>query len=176
MISPTLVVLSGAMAADDTPLWAWPMWLILWGGLAWLLVRRWRGRRPRPAVHAEPPDPSWFTRPAPGQIWWAEVPFADGTGSKVRPCLVVRTHADYTEVLKITSQDKSHRWDHVPIPTEGWDRNAWKESWVDLSGTYALADSAFRRHAASSCDGWTWAQVTRRHATGWVYTAEQAGR
>ncbi|MEK8107708.1 hypothetical protein NKG94_26570 [Micromonospora sp. M12] len=29
-------------------------------------------------------------QPAPGEIWWADVPYADGSGSKVRPCLVLR--------------------------------------------------------------------------------------
>jgi hypothetical protein len=177
MTNSTVFALPDVLAAEETPLWIWPIWMVLWGGFAWLIIRRFRRwRRSRPAVHAQPPDSSWLRRPAPGQIWWTEVPFSDGTGSKVRPCLVVRTHASLVEVLKITSQDKSNRWDHVAIPTANWDRHAWKDSWVDLSRTYFLADHAFRKPASDTCDAWVWDQVTRRHATGWVYEAMASHR
>ncbi|MFI6908305.1 type II toxin-antitoxin system PemK/MazF family toxin [Nonomuraea sp. NPDC050394] len=133
--------------------------------IAWLGV--WVAGR-RPVVHERPPDSSWNSRPAPGQIWWAAVPFADGSGSKVRPCLVVRTHGAGVEVLKITSQDKSHRHDCVPIPTRPWDKRARKDSWIDLSGTHFLHDQAFHR-IAGPCDTASWQGVRRQHRTGWVY-------
>ncbi|GAA3822740.1 hypothetical protein GCM10022226_49000 [Sphaerisporangium flaviroseum] len=126
------------------------------------------GRRP-PRVHARPPSGSPDSRPAPGQIWWADVPYSDGSGSKVRPCLVVRTHPGRVEVLKITSQDKSDRSEYLPIPTAGWDPHATKDSWLDLSETYFVDDGEFQRRAAAACDARTWKRVTRRQATGWVY-------
>lgn len=133
--------------------------------IAWLGV--WAGKR-RPSLHTGPPDSSWNSRPAPGQIWWAAVPFDDGSGSKVRPCLVVRSHGHGAEVLKITSQDKSHRHDCVPIPTAHWDRRARKDSWLDLSRTHFLHHQAFQR-IAGRCDTASWQGVMRQHRTGWVY-------
>jgi PemK-like, MazF-like toxin of type II toxin-antitoxin system len=79
-------------------------------GLCWLASLLYKsGRRSRPSIHARPLDDSWLQRPTPGEIWWADVPFAEGTGAKIRPCLVVRTHTDSVDVLKITSQDKRTR-------------------------------------------------------------------
>lgn len=141
------------------------------GVLAWWLLRNRRkggaGRPPtrRPALLTVAP-PEWRNRPAPGQIWWADVPFTDGSGSKVRPCLVVRTGPGRIEALKITSQDKSARRDHVRIPTRGWDRKADHDSWLDLRQVFTLADGAFDRHAGT-VDGGTWQLVNRSHPTGW---------
>ncbi len=97
------------------------------------------------------------------------MPYSDGTGSKVRPCLVVRTHPSGVEVLKITSQDKSDRSDHLSIPTAGWDPHATKDSWLDLSETHFVPDHDFERRAASTCDSRTWKRVTRSQSTGFVY-------
>ncbi len=55
-------------------------------------------------------------RPYRGDLWWADVPYADGSGGKVRPCLVLLRRPDGVVVLKITSQDKSRRRDHVSSP------------------------------------------------------------
>ncbi|GII80273.1 hypothetical protein Sru01_52550 [Sphaerisporangium rufum] len=120
-----------------------------------------RGRRPAPAPGRRPAAPP---RPAPREIWWADVPYSDGTGSKVRPCLVVRARAGGADVLKITSQDKSARDDHVPIPTRSWDPDAAKDSWLDLSETHFVGRRGFRERAAESCDARTWRQVTRHQA------------
>jgi PemK-like, MazF-like toxin of type II toxin-antitoxin system len=143
-------------------------------GLSWLASLLYKsGRRSRPSLHAQPLDDSWLQRPTPGEIWWANVPFADGTGAKIRPCLVVRTHPDSVEVLKITSQGKGNRWDHVRIPTADWDPRAKKDSWIELSRTYSVTDYAFRNRAANTCNAWVWNQVTSRHETGWVYANER---
>ncbi|WP_436758224.1 type II toxin-antitoxin system PemK/MazF family toxin [Streptosporangium sp. V21-05] len=131
----------------------------------WILAPRPAG----PQVHEVPPDPAWQSRPRPGDIWWAGVPFADGSGGKVRPCLVIRTHPAGVEVLKITSQDKSHRMNCVSIPTAHWDRRARKDSWLDLDAPYFIDDHDFRRRAGT-CDDGTWSLVRRRHRTGWVHS------
>nr|WP_240941990.1 type II toxin-antitoxin system PemK/MazF family toxin [Planosporangium thailandense] len=138
--------------------------LIVAAALAWWL---WRRRRVRPRLRAAPPDESWRGRPQPGEIWWADVPFSDGTGHKVRPCLVLRTHQRQVEVLKITSQDRSARRDHIEIPTGAWDRRATHNSYLDLSDPFRLRDSAFSRKAGT-VDDRTWSTVRRLHATGWV--------
>ncbi|HEY3507413.1 MAG TPA: type II toxin-antitoxin system PemK/MazF family toxin [Actinocatenispora sp.] len=146
--------------------------LIAAGVVAAVLLGRRRSTRPggvrrppaRPLLREAPPE--WRQRPAPGQIWWAEVPFTDGSGSKRRPCLVVRTGPGRVEVLKITSQDRSTRRDHIRIPTRGWDKRADHDSWLDLGQVFTLADGSFTRHAGS-VDAGSWQVVVRSHPTGW---------
>jgi PemK-like, MazF-like toxin of type II toxin-antitoxin system len=127
------------------------------------LIRRQRA----PTLRSEPPDESWLSRPRPGDIWWAEVPYEDGTGAKVRPCLVLRTYQRRVDVLKITSQDRSARRDHIEIVTSTWDPRATHNSYLDLSDPYRLADRAFSRRAGK-VDAATWRVVRSVHQTGWV--------
>ncbi|SBT37253.1 type II toxin-antitoxin system PemK/MazF family toxin [Micromonospora narathiwatensis] len=98
--------------------------------------------------------------PRPGEIWWADVPYADGTGSKVRPCLVLRVDGLGGEVLKITSQDKSDRDDHVPIPTRSWDPDADHDSFLDISEPIPVPATAFADRAGT-CDPALWRQLRR---------------
>ncbi|MEV1286421.1 type II toxin-antitoxin system PemK/MazF family toxin [Micromonospora sp. NPDC049679] len=101
-------------------------------------------------------------QPRPGEIWWADVPYEDGSGSKVRPCLVLRSGNGGVEVLKITSQDKSDRTDHVRIPTREWDPSADHDSFLDLTDPIRVAPAAFEDRAGT-CDGPLWAQVRKLH-------------
>lgn len=71
-------------------------------------------------------------RPAPGEIWHAFVPFRDSDAGKERYCVVMRTRLRHVEVLKITSQDKDHRSDHIRIPNDGWDLRSGKAHWVEI--------------------------------------------
>ncbi len=102
-------------------------------------------------------------RPSRGDIWWAEVPYARGRGSKLRPCLVLQRRRDGIVVLKITSQDKSHRRDHVPIPTRRWDARADHDSYLNLSEPIVVRPAAFHRRAGAADLG-TRRQVTRYRA------------
>lgn len=88
------------------------------------------------------------------------MPYADGTGSKVRPCLVLRVDGRDAEVLKITSQDKSDRDDHLPIPTRGWDPDADHDSFLDISEPIPLPVTAFEDRAGA-CDPDVWRGVRR---------------
>jgi hypothetical protein len=142
----------------------WLAILLAFVALAWWALRL---RRARPRLHTELPDASWRARPQPGEIWWADVPFEDGTGHKVRPCLVLRTHQRQVEVLKITSKDQSARLDHVEIPTRAWDHRATHNSFLDLSDPFRLRDGSFSRKAGT-IDAKTWRAVRQLHATGWV--------
>ncbi|MFB9392174.1 type II toxin-antitoxin system PemK/MazF family toxin [Streptomyces coeruleoprunus] len=66
------------------------------------------GRTQRPTRPARPrgaPD----RRPEPGDIWWADVPYEDGPGSKDRPCLVLAVRGDSALVAKITSKYRDER-------------------------------------------------------------------
>lgn len=96
----------------------------------------------------------------PGEIWWADVPFEDGPGSKIRPCLIVRYRFRGYEVLKITSQDQSHRRDHVKIATKSWDRNATKDSYLDLSDPIRIRSVD---NKAGALDAPTWTKVRKLH-------------
>src|SRR4051794_13241439 len=54
--------------------------------------------KPKARPKAGGPD---RTGPQPGEIWWADVPYEDYSGHKVRPCVVIRAAEGYREVLKI---------------------------------------------------------------------------
>lgn len=125
-----------------------------------------RRRSGGPGRTTAPPRPRGAERPTaeprPGEIWWADVPYADGTGSKVRPCLVVHANGRGADVLKITSQDKSGRDDHVRIPTRDWDADADHDSWLDLAEPLHITADAFSNRAGT-CDPDLWRQVRRLH-------------
>lgn len=109
-----------------------------------------------------PPAKRPATGPAPGDIWWADVPFEDGTGSKVRPCLVLRANAKSVDVLKITSQDQSRRRDHVEIATRHWDPRAKHNSHLDLTDPIRVPRRSFA-DKAGRLDAATWRKVRRLH-------------
>ncbi|MEV7803333.1 type II toxin-antitoxin system PemK/MazF family toxin [Microbispora sp. NPDC088329] len=100
--------------------------------------------------------------PRPGEIWWADVPYEDGPGHKVRPCVVLRTYRGGAEVLKITSQDRSDRSDHVEIPTRTWDPDADHNSFLDLTGPVRVPVADFQ-DKAGTLDARVWRQVCRLH-------------
>ncbi|WP_051110491.1 DUF4190 domain-containing protein [Longispora albida] len=102
--------------------------------------------------------------PAAGEIWWADVPFREVDDSKVRPCLVLRVHGGRIEVLKITSQDKRGRHDHLEIPTRHWNRSADHNSFLDMSSPFRLRPRQFRNQAGR-VDDRTWRQVRNAFAT-----------
>jgi mRNA-degrading endonuclease toxin of MazEF toxin-antitoxin module len=58
--------------------------------------------------------------PAPGEVWWATVPFEEKRGSKDRPCLVLSRSRRHAEVLMFTSQDKTARGGYVAVPSSMW--------------------------------------------------------
>jgi hypothetical protein len=116
----------------------------------------------RPDAAPKPRDRRAGNAPRPGDIWWAEVPFSDGTGAKDRPCLVLRADPDGAEGRKITSQDRSDRDDHVRIPTRSWDPEAERDSFLDLSDPIRVDAAAFRARAGR-CDQQLWRRVRTLH-------------
>jgi len=81
-------------------------------------------------------------RPRVGEVWFAQVPFEDGSGSKDRPVLVLAREGRTYSVARFTSQDRGARRDYVRVPpgTPGLP----KASWLSLRPT-RLRRSAFRR-------------------------------
>lgn len=63
----------------------------------------------------------------PGEVWFAMVPFEDGTGAKDRPVLVLATLGGTCTVARMTSQDRSARDDYVRVPAglPGLHRASW---------------------------------------------------
>ncbi|MFC5379332.1 type II toxin-antitoxin system PemK/MazF family toxin [Aquipuribacter nitratireducens] len=111
--------------------------------LLWAVTRR-QSRRPtrRPTRRRG----RRTRQPAVGDIWWADVPFEDGTGSKDRPCLVVETHGLRTVVLSITSTDKSGRRGWVEVPRHGW-AGTGGISWLRTDRRIVLDPHRLRRYA-----------------------------
>ncbi|WP_144125546.1 type II toxin-antitoxin system PemK/MazF family toxin [Catellatospora sichuanensis] len=124
--------------------------------------RRPAGKRPpgRPTGTKKAPAPAGG--PQPGEIWWADVPYEDGPGSKVRPCVVLRVKGGAFEILKITSQDQSHRRDHIEIATKSWDADADHNSYLDLSDPITVTTAAFANRAGA-LDTPTWRKVKALH-------------
>ena len=82
------------------------------------------------------------SRPRSGEVWFAQVPFEDGSGSKDRPVLVLSVTGRTCSVARFTSQNRDARRDHerVPVGVTGLSG----ASWINLRPT-TLRTSAFRR-------------------------------
>ncbi|MVO84753.1 type II toxin-antitoxin system PemK/MazF family toxin [Streptomyces sp. p1417] len=77
------------------------------------LVDGWaRSGRPARGRRRPPSGP----RPRAGEIWWAQVPYEDGDGSKDRPCLVLGARKGRVRVAKITSRYRDGRDGVIPLP------------------------------------------------------------
>lgn len=128
MIAKSAVAMEGLVdGVSDLQLFVAGLVLVLVGSLVRTAAAR---RRRRPAV---------------GEVWFAEVPFADGTGSKDRPVLVLAASGRTCTVVRFTSKDRSARRDHRPAPVGvgGLQR----DSWVDLR-PLRLPRRALRRRIA----------------------------
>ena len=81
----------------------------------WGRGRRYAGRRLRPLGRAGT-RPAKAARPAPGDIWWADVPYEDRADAKDRPCLVLAVRGNRATVAKITSKYHDERAGVIPLP------------------------------------------------------------
>lgn len=78
----------------------------------------------------------------PMDIYIADVPFDEGTGSKVRPALVIEVGSEKVVVFKVTSQykNKSEKIKKMYYPIKEWEKAGLKkESCVDTHKLYRLA-------------------------------------
>ncbi|MGW2251478.1 type II toxin-antitoxin system PemK/MazF family toxin [Kitasatospora sp. NPDC001660] len=118
---------------------------------------------PRPAGPAGPrPRPAGTGRPgpAPQEIWWADVPFEDGPGSKDRPCLVLRVDGRTATVAKITSKHHAERPGVLPLPPGSVGDRQGRTSWLETDELRHVPLSAFRRRAGT-VDRQVWARAQR---------------
>ncbi|MGW1174246.1 type II toxin-antitoxin system PemK/MazF family toxin [Kitasatospora sp. NPDC002543] len=120
------------------------------------LVRRTRPTGPRPAG----PRPRTGPGPRPQEIWWAQVPFEDGPGSKDRPCLVLRVHGRTATVAKITSKHHTERPGVLPLPPGTVGNRQGRASWLETDELREVPLSEFRRRAGT-LDGQVWARARR---------------
>ncbi|MET8517442.1 type II toxin-antitoxin system PemK/MazF family toxin [Streptomyces sp. NPDC005077] len=125
-------------------------------------------RRPggRPSGRTRPPGRTDRPRrgpertPRPGEIWWAEVPYEDGPGSKDRPCLVLSVRDGAARVAKITSKHHEERPGVIALPpgTVGDPRG--RASFLETDELRDVVVRGFRRRVGVVDPG-VWDQVRR---------------
>ncbi|MFG2909296.1 type II toxin-antitoxin system PemK/MazF family toxin [Kitasatospora sp. NPDC048286] len=124
------------------------------------LVRRARPA-PRPSGPAGPqPRPRTGAGPQPQEIWWAQVPFEDGPGSKDRPCLVLRVRGRTATVAKITSKHHAERPGVLALPPGSVGDRQGRTSWLETDELREVPLSAFRRRAGA-VDRQVWTRTQR---------------
>ncbi|MCM2390434.1 type II toxin-antitoxin system PemK/MazF family toxin [Streptomyces albipurpureus] len=96
------------------------------------------------AVPTRPPGLA-PTLPWPGEIWWAMVPFADGSGAKDRPCLVLSVRGDVAVVAKITSKLHPAARHVITLPPGSVDDRKGRTSHIQAAEQRRIHTSAFRR-------------------------------
>ncbi|GAA3914375.1 hypothetical protein GCM10022244_25280 [Streptomyces gulbargensis] len=121
--------------------------------------------RTRPSGRAPGRAPTRPTcRPAPGrlpragEIWWADVPFEDGPGSKDRPCLVLAVRGDSALVAKITSKYHDERPGVIALPPGAVGDARGRPSFLETDELREVPVAEFRRRAGTA-DPVVWDQV-----------------
>ncbi|WOX24133.1 type II toxin-antitoxin system PemK/MazF family toxin [Streptomyces solicathayae] len=126
-----------------------------------------RGRRPGrgrgTAPTAPPGRPRGAVRaparaPRPGEIWWAEVPYEDGPGSKDRPCLVLSLRGDRALVAKITSKYHDERPGVIALPPGSVGDAQGRPSFLETDELREVEVAEFRRRVGTA-DPVVWDQV-----------------
>jgi mRNA-degrading endonuclease toxin of MazEF toxin-antitoxin module len=136
-------------------------------------LARSRSRRPGPprSGSARPPSGS-SSRPSsaasgrlpqPREIWWAQVPFEDGAGSKDRPCLVLRRGDRSATVLKITSKHHAQLPGVIPLPPGTVDDHEHRASWLETEESREVPFADFRRRVGA-VDPQLWSRVRKARA------------
>ncbi|MFE9726358.1 type II toxin-antitoxin system PemK/MazF family toxin [Streptomyces sp. NPDC005794] len=96
--------------------------------------------------------------PRPGEIWWADVPYEDGPGSKDRPCLVLSVRGRTAVVAKITSKHHEERPGVVALPPGAVGDVRGRQSFLETDELREVAVSGFRRKAGELDPG-LWRRV-----------------
>ncbi|WP_369144469.1 type II toxin-antitoxin system PemK/MazF family toxin [Streptomyces sp. R44] len=127
-------------------------------------------RRPSsggPAAPTRPPRGPAGPRRAPArpgrapraaEIWWADVPFEDGPGSKDRPCLVLVVRGDSALVAKITSKYHDERPGVIALPPGAVGDAQGRPSFLETDELRRVPVTDFRRRVGEA-DPVVWDQV-----------------
>lgn len=98
--------------------------------------------------------------PVAREVWWAEVPFEDGPGTKDRPCLVLRVNRRTATVAKITSKRHDDRPGVLALPAGAVGDRQGRASWLETDELREVPLRAFRRRVGP-LDGPTWTKAQR---------------
>ncbi|MER6572515.1 type II toxin-antitoxin system PemK/MazF family toxin [Streptomyces sp. NPDC001093] len=128
----------------------------------WGRGRRYAGRRLRPLGRAGT-RPARAARPAPGDIWWADVPYEDRADAKDRPCLVLAVRGNRATVAKITSKYHDERAGVIPLPPGAVGDARGRPSFLETDELREVPVGDFRRRVGV-VDPVLWDQV--RHLAG----------
>ncbi|MFD3520542.1 type II toxin-antitoxin system PemK/MazF family toxin [Streptomyces sp. NPDC058653] len=96
--------------------------------------------------------------PKPGEIWWAMVPYEDGSGEKDRPCLVLSVRGRTVLVAKITSKFHEERPGVIPLPPDVVGDTEGRRSYLETDELRRVDSRAFRRRVGTADPG-LWRQV-----------------
>ncbi|WP_371652946.1 MULTISPECIES: type II toxin-antitoxin system PemK/MazF family toxin [unclassified Streptomyces] len=116
------------------------------------------GGRVRPPGRPAGPRRAPKRRPQPGEIWWADVPYEDGPGSKDRPCLVLSVRGDSALVAKITSKFHEEQAGVIPLPPGTVGDAQGRPSFLETDELRDVALWEFRRRVGV-VDPTVWDQV-----------------
>ncbi|MEU3690113.1 type II toxin-antitoxin system PemK/MazF family toxin [Streptomyces narbonensis] len=122
---------------------------------------RGRGRAPertRPPGRPTGPREAPSRLPRAGEIWWADVPFEDGPGSKDRPCLVLTVRGGSALVAKITSKYHDERPGVIALPPGAVGDAQGRPSFLETDELRDVPVRDFRRRAGTA-DPVVWDQV-----------------
>ncbi|MGW0703279.1 type II toxin-antitoxin system PemK/MazF family toxin [Streptomyces sp. NPDC002867] len=97
-------------------------------------------------------------RPSPGEIWWADVPYEDGPGSKDRPCLVLSVRGGTALVAKITSRYRDERPGMIALPPGTVGDARGRPSFLETDELRDVRVGEFRRRVGT-VDPAVWDQV-----------------
>ncbi|MFF9015218.1 type II toxin-antitoxin system PemK/MazF family toxin [Streptomyces sp. NPDC014870] len=117
------------------------------------------GRPPvRPKTPTRAPGKAPERLPRAGEIWWADVPYEDGPGSKDRPCLVLALRGDSALVAKITSKYHDERPGVIALPPGSVGDAQGRPSFLETDELREVPVWEFRRRVGTA-DPVVWDQV-----------------
>ncbi|MFF8376935.1 type II toxin-antitoxin system PemK/MazF family toxin [Streptomyces sp. NPDC015661] len=112
----------------------------------------------RPAPRGRVPERVPKRVPRAGEIWWADVPYEDGPGSKDRPCLVLVVRGDSALVAKITSKYHDERPGVIALPPGSVGDAQGRPSFLETDELRDVPVWEFRRRVGMA-DPVVWDQV-----------------
>ncbi|WP_079137936.1 type II toxin-antitoxin system PemK/MazF family toxin [Streptomyces sp. PTY087I2] len=134
--------------------------------------RRRPGRPGQPVGSARPPSRPSRPRPSgpgervprAGEVWWADVPYEDGPGSKDRPCLVIsvrgRGRGRTALVAKITSKRHEERPGVIALPAGTVGDRQGRQSFLETDELREVPVAGFRRRVGA-VDPSLWKRVRK---------------